>query len=144
MGIVDDYYGGYENLYMHTDPDTGDVDWEGAYYADLPDDYDVAEVYEPRRQTIKTTQSVRPQQRGTQNSGVKKKKTQQQQQRRQQQQKQPAPTSAAQASTVPESGKTPTHSAKFQSSGRRLKTRTAATSKLRADAPSFVPRDGSS
>eukprot|EP00854_Cymbomonas_tetramitiformis_P017032 gene17032-20252_t len=36
MGIVDDYYGGYDNLFLHTNPDTGDVDWEGA--AGLHDD----------------------------------------------------------------------------------------------------------
>lgn len=30
MGIIDDYYGGYENLAMHTDLD-GDVDFDGAY-----------------------------------------------------------------------------------------------------------------
>ena len=30
MGIIDDYYGGYENLAMHTNSD-GDIDHEGAY-----------------------------------------------------------------------------------------------------------------
>ena len=30
MGIIDDHYGGYENLAMYTDPD-GNVDFDGAY-----------------------------------------------------------------------------------------------------------------
>lgn len=30
MGIIDDNYGGYENLAMHTDPD-GETDFDGAY-----------------------------------------------------------------------------------------------------------------
>lgn len=32
MGVIDDYYGGYENLWMWTD-ENGDVDYEGAYEA---------------------------------------------------------------------------------------------------------------
>eukprot|EP00976_Prorocentrum_cordatum_P064738 1177606-Prorocentrum_minimum.AAC.1 len=39
MGIVDDYYGGYANLAMHTDED-GDVDWESAYYSAAGLDYE--------------------------------------------------------------------------------------------------------
>ena len=30
MGVIDDYYGGYENLAMHTDPN-GDTDFDAAY-----------------------------------------------------------------------------------------------------------------
>ena len=30
MGIIDDYYGGYDNLAMHMNSD-GDIDYEGAY-----------------------------------------------------------------------------------------------------------------
>lgn len=43
MGIIDDYYGGYENLAMNTDSD-GNVDFEGAYgtacdfYGDIDSD----------------------------------------------------------------------------------------------------------
>jgi hypothetical protein len=29
MGMVDDYYGGYANIVRHTNPVTGDVDWQG-------------------------------------------------------------------------------------------------------------------
>ena len=47
-----DYYGGYENLAMQTNED-GEVDYEGAYYAELDDlsDDALAEVFgeRPRR-----------------------------------------------------------------------------------------------
>eukprot|EP00959_Pyramimonas_sp_CCMP1952_P256343 5354667-Pyramimonas_sp.AAC.1 len=36
MGIVDDYFGGYDKLLLYTDPETGEVDWDGA--AGLRDD----------------------------------------------------------------------------------------------------------
>lgn len=42
MGVVDDFYGGYETMCMFTDPETGNIDMEGAYaYANGLDGGDV-------------------------------------------------------------------------------------------------------
>jgi len=45
MGIIDDYYGGYENIAMFTDEDS-ETDFEGAYNHDGLDDLDELYDYE--------------------------------------------------------------------------------------------------
>eukprot|EP00242_Pyramimonas_sp_CCMP2087_P016653 CAMPEP_0198207176 /NCGR_PEP_ID=MMETSP1445-20131203/10660_1 /TAXON_ID=36898 /ORGANISM="Pyramimonas sp., Strain CCMP2087" /LENGTH=388 /DNA_ID=CAMNT_0043880123 /DNA_START=489 /DNA_END=1653 /DNA_ORIENTATION=- len=40
MGVVDDHYGGYENLWRHTNPHTGEVDFEAAYLDGYEDEYE--------------------------------------------------------------------------------------------------------
>ncbi|KAF6265920.1 hypothetical protein COO60DRAFT_1697584 [Scenedesmus sp. NREL 46B-D3] len=50
MGIIDDYYGGYESLALFTDED-GCVDFEAAYDAQLPD-YDDGDDFNPGMDTF--------------------------------------------------------------------------------------------
>ena len=58
MGIVDDVYGGYENLAAFTGPD-GSVDFEGAYYAGLDDYLEGADVYDSEEEEELTEQYSR-------------------------------------------------------------------------------------